>query len=362
MNRFDKGTNERKSPERGRWIGSTAVTSVSPGPFVTSLHQIYSSNLFTNLWHQPPSRIPSPILGYRMCLSPHRPKIPSMFPQKHKFQISSPPLLFYYINQHSFSVAFSYFFAHILNKLFKKAQDRLSSCSNPWYKSSGVLAFAPSAEILAEWNCREGELINASILDCLVAAPPEPPNIHTSSASDETKVKVGEEGARTTSFSLRHFSRSGAENLTFILNAESLSPRWDIDDDWVHDHISLLIIWCIRFFWWLTFSLAPRRGESEELRQIMNFLDTNTLRQIWPGVYLRQLVCSSIWFYIWVRWRGYQWCRWFWWLGWRPSHHLHNQGSYILNSSSWSSQFPLQWETTMSPARAIWTTPPYPRA
>lgn len=61
----------------------------------------------------------------------------------------------------------------------------------------GILGCAPSAEILAEWNRREGELISANVLDRPVAAPPEPENVHAGSASDEIKVKVGKEGART---------------------------------------------------------------------------------------------------------------------------------------------------------------------
>lgn len=61
----------------------------------------------------------------------------------------------------------------------------------------GILGCAPSAEILAEWNRREGELISANTLDRVVAAPPEPKNVHAGRASDEIKVKVGEEGART---------------------------------------------------------------------------------------------------------------------------------------------------------------------
>ena len=57
---------------------------------------------------------------------------------------------------------------------------------------------APSAEVLATWNKREGELISAySSTDLEVAKPPEPQNVHAGSASGEIKEKVGKEGART---------------------------------------------------------------------------------------------------------------------------------------------------------------------
>lgn len=62
----------------------------------------------------------------------------------------------------------------------------------------GMLACAPSAEILAEWNRREGELIktNASA-GRDVAKPPEPKGAHAGSASDDLREKIAREGART---------------------------------------------------------------------------------------------------------------------------------------------------------------------
>lgn len=61
----------------------------------------------------------------------------------------------------------------------------------------GILGCAPSAEVLATWNKREGELIAANKLDRIVAQPPEPKNVHAGSATEDIKEKVGREGART---------------------------------------------------------------------------------------------------------------------------------------------------------------------
>jgi formamidase len=61
----------------------------------------------------------------------------------------------------------------------------------------GILGCAPSAEVLAEWNRREGELISANTLDRDVAKPPEPKNAHTGSATGDIKEKIAREGART---------------------------------------------------------------------------------------------------------------------------------------------------------------------
>lgn len=61
----------------------------------------------------------------------------------------------------------------------------------------GILGCAPSAEVLAEWNRREGELIAANTTNRDVAKPPEPQNVHAGSAAEATKAKVGKEGART---------------------------------------------------------------------------------------------------------------------------------------------------------------------
>lgn len=61
----------------------------------------------------------------------------------------------------------------------------------------GILGCAPSAEVLATWNQREGELIAANKLDRDVAQPPNPINVHAGAADATTKEKVGKEGART---------------------------------------------------------------------------------------------------------------------------------------------------------------------
>ncbi|KAL5323443.1 hypothetical protein ACEPPN_007980 [Leptodophora sp. 'Broadleaf-Isolate-01'] len=61
----------------------------------------------------------------------------------------------------------------------------------------GILGCAPSTEVLAQWNKREGELIAANKLDRIVAQPPNAQNVHAGSASEEIKEKVGREGART---------------------------------------------------------------------------------------------------------------------------------------------------------------------
>jgi formamidase len=62
----------------------------------------------------------------------------------------------------------------------------------------GILGCAPSAEVLAEWNKREGELVSTHThLDRVVAELPNATNVHAGSASDELKAKIGREGART---------------------------------------------------------------------------------------------------------------------------------------------------------------------
>jgi formamidase len=61
----------------------------------------------------------------------------------------------------------------------------------------GILGCAPSAEVLATWNKREGELIAANKLDRIVAQPPNLQNVHAGNSDDTLKEKVGKEGART---------------------------------------------------------------------------------------------------------------------------------------------------------------------
>ncbi|OCL15413.1 Acetamidase/Formamidase [Glonium stellatum] len=79
----------------------------------------------------------------------------------------------------------------------------------------GILGCAPSPEILAEWNRREGELISeCSHLDRDVALPPQPKNVHAGSASDDIKEKVGREGARTIPGRPEHGGNCDIKNLS----------------------------------------------------------------------------------------------------------------------------------------------------
>lgn len=62
----------------------------------------------------------------------------------------------------------------------------------------GIVGCAPSAEILAEWNRREAELIAANKGNSReVAKPPEPKGTHAGSATGSLKEKIAREGART---------------------------------------------------------------------------------------------------------------------------------------------------------------------
>ena len=62
----------------------------------------------------------------------------------------------------------------------------------------GILGCAPSAEVLNEWNRREGDLIAAhSDSDQVVAQPPNEQNAHAGSAEGEVRARIGSEGART---------------------------------------------------------------------------------------------------------------------------------------------------------------------
>lgn len=62
----------------------------------------------------------------------------------------------------------------------------------------GILGCAPSAEVLAEWNRREGELISANtVADRIVAQPPNVTNAHAGSSTEDIKERVAKEGART---------------------------------------------------------------------------------------------------------------------------------------------------------------------
>lgn len=62
----------------------------------------------------------------------------------------------------------------------------------------GILGCAPSAEVLATWNKREAELIDAcSHMARIVALAPLEQSTHAGTASEEIKAKVAKEGART---------------------------------------------------------------------------------------------------------------------------------------------------------------------
>ncbi|PGH35270.1 formamidase [[Emmonsia] crescens] len=79
----------------------------------------------------------------------------------------------------------------------------------------GILGCAPSAEVLAEWNKREGELITTHAhLDKIVAKPPEPMNTHAGSADEDIKAKVGREGARTIPGRPEHGGNCDIKNLS----------------------------------------------------------------------------------------------------------------------------------------------------
>ncbi|KAF2195431.1 hypothetical protein K469DRAFT_722665 [Zopfia rhizophila CBS 207.26] len=79
----------------------------------------------------------------------------------------------------------------------------------------GILGCAPSPEVLAIWNKREAELINAcSHMSRVVALPPQPQSVHAGSASDEIKEKVGKEGARTIPGRPEHGGNCDIKNLS----------------------------------------------------------------------------------------------------------------------------------------------------
>lgn len=79
----------------------------------------------------------------------------------------------------------------------------------------GILGCAPSAEVLAEWNRREGELIQA-MDGCgrIVAQPPQPTNVHAGYADAALKEKVGKEGARTIPGRPEHGGNCDIKNLS----------------------------------------------------------------------------------------------------------------------------------------------------
>lgn len=79
----------------------------------------------------------------------------------------------------------------------------------------GILGCAPSAEILAEWNRREGQLISeCAHMDRDVAQPPQPINVHAGSAGADLKEKIGKEGARTIPGRPEHGGNCDIKNLS----------------------------------------------------------------------------------------------------------------------------------------------------
>ncbi|KAI9037278.1 acetamidase/formamidase family protein [Aspergillus affinis] len=78
----------------------------------------------------------------------------------------------------------------------------------------GILGCAPSAEVLAEWNRREGELISTNTTKRDVAKPPLAQSAHAGSASDSIKEKVGREGARTIPGRPEHGGNCDIKNLS----------------------------------------------------------------------------------------------------------------------------------------------------
>jgi formamidase len=79
----------------------------------------------------------------------------------------------------------------------------------------GILGCAPSAEVLATWNKREGELIEScSHMDRVVALPPLAENVHVGSGDADIKDKVGKEGARTVPGRPEHGGNCDIKNLS----------------------------------------------------------------------------------------------------------------------------------------------------
>lgn len=78
----------------------------------------------------------------------------------------------------------------------------------------GQLGCAPSAEVLAEWNKRETELIKTTELQRVVALPPDPSHTHPGGGEGEFKKKVQEEGARTIPCRPEHGGNCDIKNLS----------------------------------------------------------------------------------------------------------------------------------------------------
>ncbi|KAH8887039.1 formamidase [Thozetella sp. PMI_491] len=79
----------------------------------------------------------------------------------------------------------------------------------------GILGCAPSAEVLATWNKREGELIAANKLaDRPVALPPLTTNAHAGASDEALKAKIASEGARTVPGRPEHGGNCDIKNLS----------------------------------------------------------------------------------------------------------------------------------------------------
>ncbi|KAF3937907.1 Formamidase [Dactylella cylindrospora] len=79
----------------------------------------------------------------------------------------------------------------------------------------GILGCAPSPEILAIWNKREAELIEAcSHMERKVALAPEPTNVHATTADPDLKSRIGIEGARTIPGRPEHGGNCDIKNLS----------------------------------------------------------------------------------------------------------------------------------------------------
>ncbi|KAK7417843.1 hypothetical protein QQX98_004318 [Neonectria punicea] len=78
----------------------------------------------------------------------------------------------------------------------------------------GILGCAPSAEILAEWNRREAELISTTTLTRTVANPPLEKNVHAGAADAAATSKVAKEGARTIPGRPEHGGNCDIKNLS----------------------------------------------------------------------------------------------------------------------------------------------------
>ena len=79
----------------------------------------------------------------------------------------------------------------------------------------GILGCAPSQKVLDEWNRREAELISAcSHMDRDVAQPPNPTNVHATTANGHVKEKIAQEGARTIPGRPEHGGNCDIKNLS----------------------------------------------------------------------------------------------------------------------------------------------------